>query len=418
MTLKNAPQLDQRKWERVRQGTPESRNGIRDGSLRGIYYDRYSRRYRARYADVSGNWRWQQFPTLKEAQRAKFKLEEVKENGDLEKLDRDRVTFKQLSNAYTEAHLNPPKYHSSDDGQAMEKVSGCVDYRDGRRAMKVFEDHFGNKPIRGITHNDVMKWRAARKDVPTERVNIDKDTGKRKPRSWRDVHHTLHFLRHAFNYAIEEGWATMNPASNRRVKAKLINTKLERERTRVLQDNEQIRLFRAIDDPFLKGVLIFLLNTGMRIEEAAKVERKMIDLEQNTYGHIYLPAVITKDKKARDLPILTAELREAIIDRLQAISNEEATRLFPSITDACDDAFEASRKAAGIEDFLMRDCRRTFVTRAIRVLPMAEVMKMTGHKVTKTLLRYLEPTDDAHKANAARFEAYMIEKATIDQCSC
>jgi hypothetical protein len=87
MTTRNIPQLDQRKWERVREGTPESRNGIRDGSLRGIYYDRYSRRYCARYADLSGNWRWQQFSTLKEAQRAKFKLEEVKENGDLQKLD-------------------------------------------------------------------------------------------------------------------------------------------------------------------------------------------------------------------------------------------------------------------------------------------------------------------------------------------
>lgn len=375
MTTNNHPKSDQRKWERVREGTPQSRNGIKDGSLRGIYYDRYSRRFRARYADANGNWKWQQFYTLKEAQRAKFKAEEVKENGHLEKLDRNRVTFKHLSKAYTEAHLNPPKYYSSDDGQAMEKVSGCVDYRDGRRAMKVFEDHFGNKPIRSITHNDVMKWRALRKDEPTERVNIDKDTGERKPRSWRDVHHTLHFLRHAFNYAIEEGWATANPASNRRVKAKLINTKLERERTRVLQDDEQIRLFRAVDDPFLKAVLIFLLNTGMRIEEAARVERTMIKLDQNTYGHIFLPARITKDKKARDLPILTAELRETIIDRLQATSNDEHGLLFPNITDTCDDAFEAARKVAGIEDYLMRDCRRTFVTRAIRVLQMAEVMK-------------------------------------------
>ena len=57
----------------------------------------------------------------------------------------------------------------------------------------------------------------------------------------------------------------------------------------------------------------------------------------------------------------------------------------------------------------MKYCRATFITRALRKLLMAEVMKMTGHKVPATVVgHYLAPTADAHNANTSVFEAEMI----------
>ncbi len=49
---------------------------------------------------------------------------------------------------------------------------------------------------------------------------------------------------------------------------------------------------------------------------------------------------------------------------------------------------------AGIENFTFHDIRHVAITRMVaRGMPLAIVMKISGHKEVKTFLRYLNPSD-------------------------
>jgi integrase len=341
--------------------------------------------------------------------------------GGKEKIDAERVTFRQLAAAYSKADLNPPTYHPSDDGRKLVKDGrGRNNYREGLRAMRVFESYFGDRLLSSITRAEILAWRDARKNEPTERKNIDRDTGKRKPRSWRDVHQSLHFLRDAFNYAIGMRWLTENPASDKGHKGqdKLIRVGLENVRTRALDEQETTRLFQAVDainDPFLKAVLSFLLGTGIRIEETERIECHMIKLDHGTYGHIYLPARVTKSKKARDLPVLTAAVRDVIRDRFDAIPDQPNALVFGNIARTCRSSFAKAKATARIKNFIMKDCRATFATNALDVIPVAQVAKYLGHDDPKTTMRYLRQTAETHKDNVAIFELHMMRRQTIQE---
>jgi integrase len=103
----------------------------------------------------------------------------------------------------------------------------------------------------------------------------------------------------------------------------MINAKFETKRETALTDDEETKLLDAAFelgyDDYLRMLLIFLFDTGMRLGEARGLTRGDIKLNQGIYGHIYLPARITKGKERRNLPVLTPRLREVIERRFQTI---------------------------------------------------------------------------------------------------
>ena len=360
-------------------------------------------------------------PERPEAENDLRKMKNDRYDGGTEKLDAKRVTFRQLSAAYTKAELNPATYHPSDNGdQLVKSGNGRVNYREGLRAMKAFEAYFGDRLISNITRAQIIAWRDVRKNEPRQRKRIDEETGKLKTRSWRDVHQSLHFLGRALNFAIDQKWLEFNPASDKGFKgnSKLIRVGLEKVRTRALDEQETSRLFQAVDtlnDPFLKTVLTFLLGTGIRIEEAERIERGMIDLTVGVYGHIYLPAHVTKTKIARDLPVLTKDIRDAILARFEIIGDEPDALVFTNIQTGCRNGFAKAKAITKIKNFIMKDLRATFATNALDVLPISQVSKYLGHKNPQITMRYLRPTASSHQDNVTRFETHMISRQAITE---
>jgi integrase len=356
-----------------------------------------------------------QAESKKAAQDALLDLQGKAKQGGVKQIDAARVTFRQLASAFTTAKLNPPVYNASDgDGLLLVKDdSGRHNYKEAQRRTQLWEAYFGDRLISSITHSELIEWRDTRKRQPVEK----RRNGDATVRSWRDVHVSLQVLRQCLNYAVDKGWLVRNPASDKgRGKLnKLIRSGLESPRTRALDAEEEARLLDAVSNPFLKSVLRFLVGTGIRVEEAEKIERGMIDLDHGTYGHIYLPARITKTKKARDLPVLTKQLRDVIAERFAAIPESPDARVFGSIKDRCKRQFAAAKRTAKIKNFVMRDCRATFCTNALDVIPLPTVTKWMGHENPKMTMRYFRPQAASHKQHVATFEMHMIGRQTIQE---
>jgi len=326
---------------------------------------------------------------------------------ELIKLDRgedtndDRITFAQLVTEFSNT-LTPPVYDSDHPKKhKLEKLSGLAGWQDGLRVMKMFGEVFGNRLIRSIKADEIKTWKAARN--ATKR-------GKNKDlkRSLSGVNGELRFLRKSFGFAVQRGWLDRNPFTG----AGLINAKSEHRRETALTDEEETKILDAalaLGYTYLWSLLVFLFDTGTRLNEARGLTRGMIKLNQGPLGHIYLVASITKGKEKRNLPILTQRLREVIEQRFAMIPNDPKELVFGKNT-SIRFAWDATRAKANIErdgealDVELRDTRHTWISNAVkRRIPLPQAMLYSGHKVVDTFLRYLQPDQEAHDANVERY---------------
>jgi integrase len=197
----------------------------------------------------------------------------------------------------------------------------------------------------------------------------------------------------------------------------MINAKFETKRETALTDDEETKLLDAAFelgyDDYLRMLLIFLFDTGMRLGEARGLTRGDIKLNQGIYGHIYLPARITKGKERRNLPVLTPRLREVIERRFAMIPDDPKALIFSKQT-SIRFAWDAVRAKANLQrhgeplDIELRDTRHTWISFAVkRGIPLPQAMLYSGHRVVDTFLRYLQPDQEAHDQNVERYTAHL-----------
>lgn len=133
----------------------------------------------------------------------------------------------------------------------------------------------------------------------------------------------------------------------------------------------------------------FLLNTGLRREEAIGLTTNDIDYERNL---ILIPKA--KDKEARAVP-LTERARD-IIDSvspllISTLSKDYVTHNFTAIC-----------KSAGLTGFKLHSLRDTFATRLIDIgVDVLTISKILGHSDIKTTMIYAKVRVEALK-NAVR----------------
>jgi integrase/recombinase XerD len=120
----------------------------------------------------------------------------------------------------------------------------------------------------------------------------------------------------------------------------------------------------------------FLLNTGLRREEAVQLRRENVDLQQ---GVIFIGR--TKDKDARIIPLtgraswILEQLGEGLFEELK---KNTATQKFISA---------ASR--SGLKGFKLHSLRHTFATRLIELgVDILAVSKLLGHSDIRTTMIY------------------------------
>ena len=275
------------------------------------------------------------------------KLTLVAENKHLDVRRTVKVRLGEFIQEYTELHLKPnrPTWWKSE-----------------RNNLEHLKQYFGDKYLYEIRVTDI------------ERIKIE----HRKSFSPASVNKLLGCLKTMYNKAIEWGrFEGVNPVS----KVKMF--KMDNERTRYLEKEEIVRLLASCDG-YLKDIVEFAINTGMRKGEIFGLKWREVDLRQ---GIIHL--LRTKNGEQREVPINKAV--ENIFYRVR--KNPESPYVFNfgggSPVKEIRKSYNTALKAAGIKDFRFHDLRHTFASQLVMAgVDLNTVRDLLGHKDIKMTLRY------------------------------
>ena len=348
-----------------------------------VFFDRERGHYVARitWTDSLGKRRYrkQKVATKTEGyqllKRWSAQLEQI--GGD-RMVDAAKLTFRKLADIYAEQKLIPPVMRGA------ERIAGLRSYKAQRGYLKVLLENFGSKKITSITHADLEAFREARLQTKTCRGN---------ERSAAHVHRELALLRSILNFAKRQGWLLRTPFE---MGAPVIRAASEVHRERVMTFDEEARLLAACTGRrhHLRAIIIGLVDTGLRRGELLALEWRDVDLQA---GLITVRGETSKTLKGRTVGI-TARLKSEL-EQLEILKTVPDDRVFPP--GDFKRAFAAACKAAGIENLRAHDLRHTAITRWVQTgLPVAEVMRLSGHRTLNVAFRYIN-TDDETARRAA-----------------
>lgn len=189
-------------------------------------------------------------------------------------------------------------------------------------------------------------------------------------------------LKRAFNLAYREWeWIMENPIS------KVSMEKENNKRDRWLSYDEELRLLNASPN-WMRDLIVFALNTGMRLSEILTLTWDQIDLNRKI-----LIIFNSKNGEKRGIPLneivfemLKNKSKVRSIDTNLVFYNDnhkQFNKVFVS------HRFAKIVKKAGIDDFRFHDLRHTFATRLVQAgVDIYRVCHLLGHKDLKTTQRY------------------------------
>jgi site-specific recombinase XerD len=241
-------------------------------------------------------------------------------------------------------------------------------YGNDKNYVKHLSTSFAGLSLDKITPNRIAQYKSIR-------------TAKgAKPQT---VKHEMICLNHAFNLAIKEWeWATFNPMQ--RVKMPKVQNQIDR----CLSYEEQDKVIEACyDREWLKDVIIFSLNTGMRQGEVINLKWLNVDLFRRT-------ATVVKSKNGERR---TVPLNQTVIDMLKAkskvinlhgyIFTQDGEKVTKRVLQR---QFATTLKRAGIKNFRWHDLRHSFATRLAQSgkVDIYAISKLLGHRDVRTTQRY------------------------------
>ena len=196
------------------------------------------------------------------------------------------------------------------------------------------------------------------------------------------INKELQLVRHAFNLAVREWeWCRENPMH--RVSMEPVRNEVDRW----LTSGEEERLMAA-SSPWLREVIVFALNTGMRQGEILNLQWQDVDFTRGT-----LVVMKSKNWTRRTIPLNTTVY--AVLATKQATIGDVQGRVFrtPRGNDLkvrfLAREFCEARDRAGVPDFRFHDLRHTFATRLVqREIDLYKVQRLLGHKTNHMTQRY------------------------------
>ena len=215
------------------------------------------------------------------------------------------------------------------------------------------------------------------------------------------INRELATMKKAFNLAIKEWeWIRDNPVS------KVSMEQENNRRERWLTDTEEERLMEACSD-WLRELVVFALNTGMRISEILSLEWRRVDLFRKM-----VTLLDVKNKTPRSIPI-----NETIFEMLKkkfkvksiltdlVFYNTETHAMFHKTS--ADHAFRVATAKAGIENFRFHDLRHTAATRMVQDgADIYQVQVILGHKSPVMTQRYAHHSVESLRNAVARLDRY------------
>jgi len=196
------------------------------------------------------------------------------------------------------------------------------------------------------------------------------------------VNNELRLLGHAYNLAIREWeWVEVNPVS--RVSKERVNNQVERWLT---HDEEQSLL--VVSPLWLKEIIIFAINTGMRQSEILNLSWGKVDLFRKTL------TILEQKNKGKDTLPLNNQVLEVLKARHKVRSIKSSWVFFNKEGEAHDAsnlrrAFNIALVKAGIQKCRFHDLRHTFATRLVQSgVDLYKVQKLLRHKSPIMTQRY------------------------------
>lgn len=207
-------------------------------------------------------------------------------------------------------------------------------------------------------------------------------------------HHVV-YLRRVLNLAVQWDLLDKNTLSN--IPLMKVDNRVER----YLSDDETKKLVDVLTTDLAFGasyVLLFLLSTGARLNEAMQGKWEQVDLDKGLWR---IPATNSKSKKSRSVPL--NDSAKWVLDQLWTkgkheylFVNEATNKPFVTITRA----WYRLREKAGIEKLRIHDLRHSFASYLVNGgRSLFEVQTLLGHSDPKVTMRY------AHLSSKALLEA-------------
>ena len=232
-------------------------------------------------------------------------------------------------------------------------------------------------------------------------------TVRNKPRSPASVVRYIAALSHAFTVAVKEwGWLEDSPMR------KVTKPKESRGRVRFLSDDERIRLLKSCkvsSNPYLYGVVVLALSTGMRQGEIMSLTWDVVDLNQ---GRAILHETKNGERRAAAITGHALEL----LKELSKVRRIDSNLLFPSKESAPQKPqkpmdlrtpWETAVKKAELHDFKFHDLRHSAASYlAMNGASLAEIAEVLGHKTLSMVKRYAHLSE----GHTARVVASMNDK--------
>jgi integrase len=240
--------------------------------------------------------------------------------------------------------------------------------------LNLLEREFGKARLMSITVRDVSSFRDARLGAGASGSTVIKD---------------LNLLRILIDHAIRELGIHL-PANPARI---CKNPKAAPSRTRVLNADEQARLFAAFAHPMLPAITTLALETAMRLGELLNMHWSDVNFKTRT-----LNIPLTKTDTPRVIPLSTTAI-ETLHAMPRHIIND---RLFLSWkrADSFEKTFRRAVVQAKLENFRFHDLRHTATSRLAQKIPnVIELSAITGHTSLQMLKRYyhISPEELARK---------------------
>jgi integrase len=236
---------------------------------------------------------------------------------------------------------------------------------------KSLRDHlvgqFGDLTLAEITPSQISEYKTRRRE---------------KGASPRTLNYELALMSHAFNLAIKEWeWVRENPVA--KVTREKVNNHIERWLTLEEQKNLLDKSAK-----WLREIILFAVNTGLRQSEILDLEWSRVDLTRKTI------TILEQKNQGRDTLPMSQGALKVLQNRAEARLNgtnyvfhtRNSTKV--SSRNLLRGFYTAAEKA-GIENLRFHDLRHTFATRLAQAgVDLYTIQKLGRWKSTSMVTRY------------------------------
>ena len=241
-------------------------------------------------------------------------------------------------------------------------------------SLKFLLPHFGDSNLISISPKMISRYKVLRKGDGVKPATVNRE---------------LAMLSKAFSLAAKEWeWLKDNPVS------RVSKEKENNARDRWLSKDEEKRLLDNSPE-WIKQIIIFSLNTGLRLGELTGLEWSRVDISNKT-----ILIDNSKNGEQRTIPLNKYAL-DVVKQRLRVKSlkydyvfiNRYSWKINPN---SLRDAFRKILRKVEITDFRLHDLRHSFATRLTQAdVDLYKISKLLGHKDIKMTQRYAHHCPDS-----------------------